>query len=124
MSRHFGSSASVHHARFGGSQSEGDPGGVHRDVAAPDDHHALAGDLGVAGVGHIVEEVESGDHAGGILTRDVQRAGQRGAGGQHDGLVPLLLEFGQVGDPRIALDLDAESGQVGDVGVNDLVRQR
>ena len=74
-------------------------------------------------IGDVGEEVEPGDDALGVLTRDLHRGGQLGAGGDHDGLVPLGLEVGQVADTRVALDLDTQRCEVRDVGIDDLVRE-
>ncbi|OIQ83642.1 hypothetical protein GALL_345650 [mine drainage metagenome] len=123
MGRHLVASATVGHADLEGAETPGRARGVHRDVAASDDHDASARQLGGLVDPHLPEEVQPGEHAVGVLTRHAEGGRARGPGGEQHGVVALGLEGLEVADGRAGDDLDTEGRDVGDVLLDDLLRE-
>ena len=104
------------HAR----QAQGAAGGVHGDVAAADHQHVGADGRRLAAV-DLVQKLQAGPHARGVLSGNAQLAADPRAGGHEDGVEPGLQQTLRIGNARAGLGFDAQVQDVLDFLVQHVV---
>ena len=123
--RHIGHSAAVNGADLGGAQPPGRAHGIHGHVAAADDGHLLAGQIGLLVFAHVAQEAHGRHDPFGVFVGKAQLLVGAGADGDEHGviLLPQLLDGDVVADAHPVLHFDP-GGQNGmDVVVQPVLGQ-
>ena len=108
--------AAVHAGHALGPQTDGGAGGVHAHVAAADDHHAFAAEVGGVALAAVAQELYGGQHVLAVLAFQAQLLVGVGADGDVQRVV-FFLQFSQ-------LDVlaHADAGMYLDAGGQDVVQ--
>ena len=121
---HLAAPLQADHVHRGRAQAAGAPRRVDGDVAAADDHHHFAGEVGRVTEPDVAEEVEGcADATEALLAGDAKPGRPRCPGGHEHRVEPLPAQFLEVVDPLPGDDLDAQVDDVGHVALDDLRRQ-
>ena len=107
--------------RVVGTEPAGDPGGVHRRVAAAV-HRNGSGERGLLAGLDAAQEAHGVDDPAGVGVGDVDPLAQVGADRDEDRVEAFALGL-EVRDPVLLLEDDAQGRYPGDLGVEDVARQ-
>ncbi len=121
--RHFRAALQTGHLhRFHAGQPSGATCGVHGDVAAANHHHVRADGRPLAAI-DLVQEIQTGPDARGILAGDVELAADPRARSGEDGVKAGFQKTLRFRNARAGLSFDAEIQDVLDLLVEDVVGQ-